>query len=295
LLGEAEAAVHGAGLDDVHFHELADWDSLMDLVAAGAIAAALEGAQWSASAPPLGSGTIKTAHGILPVPAPATSLLLRGYPWRDDGVAGERITPTGAAILRHFVRPEACGTVRGGGRLLSVGLGAGTRELPGIPNVVRVLVSERSSAIDADFVTVIEFDIDDMTGEEIATAAEHLRARPGVVDVTLGSRLGKKGRVAADFRLLVAPEALDGVVAACFTETSTLGLRVREERRRILPRQEMAASIEGGERRVKVAERPDGGRTAKAAHDEVANASGLDTRRRERRSAESQVLDPDER
>jgi uncharacterized protein (DUF111 family) len=193
------------------------------------------------------------------------------------------------------VRPEACGAARGNGRFVSIGNGAGTRQLPGVPNVVRVLVSERSSAIDSDAVTVVEFDVDDMTGEEIASAAEHLRARPGVVDVTVGSRLGKKGRIAADFRLLVAPAATDDVVAACFKETSTLGLRVRDERRRILPRREIAASVEGRDRSVKIAERPGGERTAKAAHDDVASAPGLETRRRARRSAERQALDPEER
>ena len=118
LLGEAEAHVHGIPVDDVHFHELADWDSLLDLVAAGCIAARLEGARWTASALPLGGGTVRTAHGLLPVPAPATSYLLTGYPWRDDGIGGERVTPTGAAILRHLVPAADCGGWREAGRLV---------------------------------------------------------------------------------------------------------------------------------------------------------------------------------
>ena len=115
-LGKAEAHVHGTSIDDVHFHELADWDSMLDVVAAGCVAGALDGARWSASALPLGGGTIRAEHGVLPVPGPATAWLATGYAWHDDGVAGERVTPTGAAILRHLVAPSHCGGPRDGGR-----------------------------------------------------------------------------------------------------------------------------------------------------------------------------------
>jgi uncharacterized protein (DUF111 family) len=278
----------------VHFHELADWDSLLDIVAAGCIAAALEGAQWTASAPPLGGGTVRTAHGLLPVPAPATSHLLTGYPWRDDGMGGERVTPTGAAILRHLVPPAACAARHSAGRLTAVGCGAGTRELPGTANVVRALVFERSPADATDIVAILEFDVDDMSGEEIAVAADRLRAEPGVIDVSTGMRVGKKGRLVADFRLLARQHAADFVAQSCFSETSTLGLRVREERRRLLPRSEIAAAVDGGTLQVKVTERPGGERTAKAAHDDVAATRGLDARRRARAAAERRALQGDD-
>jgi len=294
LLAEAEAHVHGIAVDDVHFHELADWDSLLDIVAAGCIAAALEGAQWTASAPPLGGGTVRTAHGLLPVPAPATSHLLTGYPWRDDGMGGERVTPTGAAILRHLVPPAACAARHSAGRLTAVGCGAGTRELPGTANVVRALVFERSPADATDIVAILEFDVDDMSGEEIAVAADRLRAEPGVIDVSTGMRVGKKGRLVADFRLLARQHAADFVAQSCFSETSTLGLRVREERRRLLPRSEIAAAVDGGTLQVKVTERPGGERTAKAAHDDVAATRGLDARRRARAAAERRALQGDD-
>jgi pyridinium-3,5-bisthiocarboxylic acid mononucleotide nickel chelatase len=294
LLAEAEAAVHGVAADDVHFHELADWDSRLDLVAAGAIAAALEGARWTASALPLGSGTVQTAHGLLPVPAPATARLLAGYPWRDDGVPGERVTPTGAAILRHLVPAAACTARRDGGRLVGSGSGAGTRTLPGIPNLLRALVFEREDGVDADHVALLEFDIDDMTGEEIALAADRLRATPGVLDVSVGSRAGKKGRPVADYRVLARVAAADAVATACFTETSTLGLRLREERRRTLPRAEVACAVGGATLSVKVATRPGGERTAKAAHDDVAASGGLAARRRARTAAEARSLGEDD-
>lgn len=291
LLANAEAHVHGIPVDAVHFHELADWDSLLDIVAAGSISGVLEGAHWTASAPPLGSGTVRTAHGALPVPTPATSRLLEGYPWQDDGIGGERVTPTGAAILRHLVPAAACATRRMTGRLIASGCGAGTRELPGAPNVVRVLVFEREHAAESDDVTVFEFDVDDMTGEEIAGAAEHLRAVAGVIDVSIGVRSGKKGRPLADFRLLARPHAVDAVAKACFTETSTLGLRLREERRRVLSRADVATAVGGATIGVKVAQRPGGVRTAKAAHDDVAAAPTLGTRRRARAAAEQSALE----
>lgn len=100
-IAEAEAQVHNIPIDRVHFHEIADWDALMDVTAAGSICAALDGATYSLSPLPLGGGLVDTAHGKLPVPAPATALILQGYDWHDDGIAGERVTPTGAAILAH--------------------------------------------------------------------------------------------------------------------------------------------------------------------------------------------------
>jgi uncharacterized protein (TIGR00299 family) protein len=294
LLGEAEARVHDIAIDDVHFHELADWGSLLDVVAAGCIAGLLEGARWTATSLPLGGGTVRTTHGVLPVPAPATTLLLEGYPWHDDGIGGERVTPTGAAILRHLVSPEHCSARREPGRLLRAGSGAGTRALPGMPNIVRAVVTERARVgdgdVDADVVAVVEFEVDDMTGEEIAVAADRLRAESGVIDVSVGTRHGKKGRPLAEFRLLARPEAADALAQACFTETSTLGLRWREERRRVLRRTESAATLAGADVSVKVALRPGGKRTAKAAHDDVAATRGLAARRQRRSEAVKRVL-----
>jgi len=291
LLGEAEAKVHGTSLDDVHFHELADWDSLMDIVAAGCIAAQLESATWTCSPLPLGGGRVKTAHGLLPVPAPATSALLEGYPWRDDGIDGERVTPTGAAIVRHLVPPERAAGRCAGGRLAAVGCGAGTRSLGETPNIVRAMVFELVEAevagdTDADYVTTLEFDVDDMTGEEIALAGDRLRALRGVLDVSMGTRFGKKGRPVSDFRVLVHARDAVAVTHACFTETSTLGVRVREERRQVLRRRDVRTDAVT----VKVAERPGGLRTGKAAHDDVAASNGLDERRQARATAEARAL-----
>ena len=273
LLAAAEAGIHGMAVDDVHFHEIGDWDSLMDVVAAGSIAAALAGVTWSVSDLPLGNGLVKTAHGLLPVPAPATAALLAGYGWRDDGVGGERVTPTGAAIIRHLTggKPGR----REGGMLLGMGYGAGSRVLPGMPNVLRVsLFAAGATAPDRDEVRVVECDIDDMTGEELALAADRLRAAAGVRDVILTPGTGKKGRPVTTFRLLAEPAALDAVVRAVLLETSTLGVRWHDATRRILQREDR-----GGTPRAKAAERPDGRVTVKAESDDLAGIATLAARR----------------
>lgn len=259
-IAQAESALHRVPLDEVHFHEIADWDSLLDVVAAGSLAAALQGAAWTVSPLPLGGGLVKTQHGLLPVPAPATAALLEGFDWRDDGVSGERVTPTGAAILKHLARSGR----PMGGRLVASGTGAGTRDLPGLPNVLRALVFE-PVADDGDVVTVLECEIDDMTGEEIGTAMELLRGEPGVLDASFAPRVGKKGRPMVALRLLVRPDRAEAVAQACFAQTSTLGLRRREERRQVLKR----AADEVAGVAVKRAARP-GGDTVKAESDALA-------------------------
>jgi uncharacterized protein (TIGR00299 family) protein len=278
LIAEVEAAIHQVPVEAVHFHEIADWDSLLDVVAAGSIAAALAGARWTVSPLPRGGGLVKTQHGMLPVPAPATAALLTGFAWRDDGVGGERVTPTGAAILRHLVGPDGSGPALAG-RLVRTGTGAGTRTLPGIPNVLRALAFEAAATAD-DRVTVISFEIDDMTGEEIAVAADRLRTVDGVLDLTVGQVQGKKGRPMQTFRLLVRPDQAEAAAERCFLETSTIGLRLAEERRIILPRRLSTVGAVG----IKTVERG-GNASVKAESDDLAGDS-LDARRRLKRQAE---------
>ncbi len=276
-LAVAEAAIHGVAVEDVHFHEIGDWDSLMDVTAAGSIAAALPDAVWSVSELPRGGGFVRTRHGMLPVPVPAAASLLEGFTWRDDGISGERVTPTGAAILRHLV---AAPGVRVSGMLAATGTGAGTRELPGQPNVLRAAVYEDAAGADGDDVVALSFDVDDMTGEEIGVAADRLRGVTGVRDLLLVPALGKKGRPVHGFRLLVEPARRESVADVCFAETSTIGLRWHAERRLVLARE-----VTGETFRVKVALRGDG-RTRKAESDDLADIAGLEARRAAKRAAE---------
>ena len=136
LLAAAEAQVHGMSVDAVGFHELGEWDSIADIVGAAFLMCELN-ATWSVGSLPLGGGRVTTAHGSLPVPAPATALLLKGFECFDDGVSGERVTPTGAVILRHLGANQTQGSASR--RLLCGGTGFGTRVRPGRSKVLRLL------------------------------------------------------------------------------------------------------------------------------------------------------------
>jgi pyridinium-3,5-bisthiocarboxylic acid mononucleotide nickel chelatase len=288
LLAEAEAAVHRVPVEAVHFHELADWDTQADIVGAAAIIDLLGEARWQCRKLPLGSGTVRAAHGLLPIPAPAAAHLLAGFAFReDDGIEGERVTPTGAAILRYL----AAGGAEDGapGTLVASGMGAGSRQLPGIPNVLRLLGFAAAEPA-GDAVLVIEFDVDDQTPEDLATGLERLRAMPGVRDVASFAGIGKKGRWLQAVRVMADPALRDAVIGAVFEETTTLGLRLRHEQRAVLARRTVVVEDESGPVRVKVAERG-ARRTGKAEADDVAaRAGGAAGRARVRRSAVSRAL-----
>lgn len=279
-LAEAESRIHQVPLDEVHFHEVGDWDSLMDVVAAGSISAALAGWTWSVSELPQGGGLVQTRHGLLPVPTPATAELLTGFRWRDDGCTGERVTPTGAAILTHLVA-EPTKALPSWTRLICSGMGAGTQDLLGIPNILRAMVyAFDTHRADDDDVIVVMFDIDDMSGEEIGIAADRLGAAAGVLDVSLGMRVGKKGRPVNDFRLLVVPTQLESVIELCLGETSTIGLRWHRARRHRLTRETGTLVVGGRTLRHKSVERPCGDRTVKVESDDLARVDTLAARRR---------------
>ncbi|WFU11869.1 LarC family nickel insertion protein (plasmid) [Rhizobium sp. CB3090] len=261
-LAEAEATVHGKAVEDVAFHEVGNWDSIADIVAAATLIVAVGATSWSVNSLPVGRGFVQTQHGRLPVPAPATTLLLRGFAFHDDGRQGERITPTGAAILRYIAPTSGLGS---GPRLLDrTGIGFGTKRFEGMSNVLRILAFTSEKAAE-DQVGVLQFEIDDQSGEELAVALDYLRATDGVIDVIQTPAFGKKGRMLVSVQILTRPEAIEPVSAICFQQTTTLGLRSRIEKRSVLPRQSVTTA-DGV--RVKIAYRP-GGLTAKAEIDDI--------------------------
>jgi hypothetical protein len=293
LLAGAEARVHGVAPEEVEFHEVGAWDSVADIVGAASLITALGAARWTASAAPLGGGRVKTAHGVLPVPAPATTQLLMGLPTIDDGIEGERVTPTGAAILRYLCPPGSAYRDRGGAVrfLIASGTGFGTRKLSGLSNHVRVLCyrAKESSGELHRLMEVLEFEVDDQSGEDLALGLDRIRAQEGVLDVTQSPVFGKKGRMMTHVQVLVRQGHLERVMDACFRETTTIGLRHRSVSAVGLARKSDTVDLEGCRLRVKIVERP-GGRTAKAESDDVTHHADHAQRARLRGLAESSAL-----
>ncbi|MET7245511.1 LarC family nickel insertion protein [Methylobacterium sp. EM32] len=290
-LAEAEARVHGIPVEEVAFHEVGAWDSIADIVAAAHLIDALRATAWSVSALPLGSGRVRTQHGPLPVPAPATALLLEGFLTLDDGVPGERVTPTGAAILRHLCGEQA--RKSGPRRLLRSGLGFGTKTLPGLSNVLRVLAFEEQGETGSPGhreLGIIEFEVDDQSAEDLAMGLDRLRAHPKIFDIVQMPVFGKKGRMMTHVRALARADAIEEAIEACFRETTTIGLRHHTVSGAALARRLDAVAVAGKTVRVKSVARP-GGRTAKAEADDALATEGHAARQALRREAERLALE----
>jgi uncharacterized protein (TIGR00299 family) protein len=300
-LAQSEAAVHGVPVDTVEFHEVGSWDSIIDIVAAAFLIDAVGPARWTCAPLPLGSGTVRTAHGVMPVPAPATLHLLRGLPVVDDGVPGERVTPTGAAIVRYLLGAPAPRGAAGAPMTVGAsGLGFGRRVLPDRPNALRCTAfvpvetagPTAAAAPREDAVDTLEFEVDDQTAEDLAVGLERLRARDDVLQVFQMPLFGKKGRMATRVHVVAREGAGEAVARACFVETTTIGLRCQRLERRTLARADVVTAGEQAERlRVKLCERPNAV-TAKAEMDDLARQPGGHAwRERERRAAEARALD----
>jgi uncharacterized protein (TIGR00299 family) protein len=249
-LGEAEAKVHDVSIDKVHFHEVGAVDSICDIVGACVGLDLLDiGAVYS-SAVNVGSGTVKTEHGVLPVPAPATSELLSGKPIYARGPSLELTTPTGAAIATTLAAefgppPPMC--------LIASGYGAGDYDFPEHANVLRVLIGETSGAEESTTVTVLEANIDDSSPQVLGYAMERL-LETGALDVTLSSVLMKKNRPGTLLRVIARPEDRETLARVIFEETSTLGLRIYSAERRVKERHSVEIATPHGTVRMKIAE-----------------------------------------
>ncbi len=266
VLAEAEAEVHEVPVDRVHFHEVGAVDSIVDIVGTAWCLDRLGIDRCFTSPVPSGSGYVMTSHGRLPVPAPATASLLRGFDVvAGDGV-GELVTPTGAAILAGTAKP-----LRPAFRLDRIGTGAGTMRLDDRPNVLRVFIGDAEDATDENVVQ-LEADIDDMTPEALAYAAERLRVA-GARDVSIAPLVMKKGRPGHRLTVLCDLAQLDALAGTVLTETTSIGVRYRALQRDVLARRTEVVTTEFGPIRVKVAVRPDGSETAEPEFEDLARAA----------------------
>lgn len=262
-LAQSEAQVHGMDIEAVTFHEVGALDSIIDIVTAACLIDALGPCTWSIAPMPMGSGRVMSQHGILPIPAPATVNLLKGFEVFQDGIAGERVTPTGAAIVAHLA-PDA-NAPRHAVTLDRSGTGFGTKVFEQFPNILRALVFLPSKTHQTDRVTVFQFEIDDQTPEDLAIGLDHIRQVNGVLDVSTSAVFLKKGRQAQHIQILGSEGADQAILNACFEQTTTIGVRFHLVQRAILEREQVTVGGIG----VKIVQRP-AGLSAKAESDDLA-------------------------
>ena len=249
LLAQAEGRIHGVPEEEVHFHEVGAVDAIVDIACCAAAIDALNLDAWYCSPVNVGSGFVNCAHGRFPVPAPATAELLKNLPVYSAHVQMELVTPTGAALLRaldcRFVSPAVM-------RTHSIGYGAGMRNPERFPNVLRVSIGDLADAplFHQEKVTVLECAIDDLSPQVLAHTAQ-LALEQGALDVMSAGVTMKKGRLGTLLTVLCKVDDAAALQQLIFRETTTLGIRVREEDRVILARQRTLVQTEYGEIHIK--------------------------------------------
>jgi pyridinium-3,5-bisthiocarboxylic acid mononucleotide nickel chelatase len=247
-LGDAEAGVHGVPIEKVHFHEVGAIDSISDIVGACVALDLLNVDEIHTSPVNVGSGTVNTEHGVLPVPAPATAALLAGFPIYSRGPAMELTTPTGAALATTL--SARFGPVPAM-NISSIGYGAGDRDFKEQPNVLRALIGEKTRATEATLVSVIEANIDDSSPQVLGYALEKL-LEAGALDASFSPLQMKKNRPGALLRVIANTQDQERLADIIFAETSTLGLRIYPVERRVEERKIVEVETEYGKVRVKV-------------------------------------------
>ncbi len=266
----AEAKIHGTTVEAIHFHEVGATDSIVDIAGAAIGIDYLDIDVAFCSPVEVGSGMVRCEHGLMPVPAPATAEILKHAPCRYGGVDGEATTPTGAAILESVVdRFEAPRSLTP----TAVGYGIGQKDFA-VPNALRLTVGELAEvATDASLETEtnieVECNIDDMTPEAFGPLTESLFAK-GAKDVFLTPIVMKKSRPGTKLSLLVDEPRLDTVLAELFAGSTTIGARMRQVTKRMLPREERTVTTSLGDIRVKIVTLPSGARRWKPEHDDIA-------------------------
>jgi hypothetical protein len=261
LLGEAEAAIHSIPIEKVHFHEVGAVDTIVDIVCSAAGAELLGVDRWLSSPLNVGSGTVVCQHGTLPVPAPATLALLADAPVYAAGPPMERVTPTGAAVLRML---NVCYAPLPAMRIKASGYGAGGRDTPGEPNLLRLLVGEEAAAAEeSESIAIIETVIDDSSPQLLGYVSELLLAS-GAWDVYRVAVQMKKGRTGVQLTVLCRPDLVPALRDILFRETTTIGLHWRIENKISLAREFQTVQTQWGEVQIKIARWPSG---------KIANAS----------------------
>jgi hypothetical protein len=252
-LGTAEAKIHATSIEKVHFHEVGAVDAMVDIVCAAVGAEALGVEEMICSPLNVGGGSVQCAHGTFPVPAPATVELLRAAPVYSSGVQAELVTPTGAAIVKTLAKRFAAFPEM---KIEKSGYGAGTREFPGFPNVVRLTIGESASALAAktasETVAVLEANIDDLNPQVFGYVMDRLLDE-GALDVFGMPVQMKKNRPGTRLTVLCRPEDASKLTQLIFTETTTLGVRRRDESRQTLARRWENVRTQWGEVRIKIA------------------------------------------
>jgi pyridinium-3,5-bisthiocarboxylic acid mononucleotide nickel chelatase len=255
LLGYAEAKIHNVPVESIHFHEVGAVDAIADIVAVSAGCHWLNVDKWICSPLNVGGGHVHCAHGTFPVPAPATLELLRDLPVYSSGIKKELVTPTGAALLRAL---DVTSSNFPAMTVLATGYGAGSRDIPGKPNVLRLVMGEASRTMNSqEQVGVIETTIDDATPELLSYVADRLLAA-GASDVYRTPIQMKKGRTGIQLTILCSPAKADALQKMVFAETTTLGLRYREEQKLILSRSFVSVDTQWGAVRIKIGMLEDG-------------------------------------
>ncbi|HZQ91899.1 MAG TPA: nickel pincer cofactor biosynthesis protein LarC [Terriglobales bacterium] len=258
-LGAAEARIHNAAIDTLHFHEVGAADALVDIVCAAVGSEALNVDEWVCSPLNVGGGTVKCAHGVFPVPAPATVELLRDAPVYSSGVNLELVTPTGAAIVKVLASRFGAFPAMQNPR---AAYGAGTRDIAGQANVVRLTIGESAEAshvvqqkaegAEQDVVTVLEATLDDLSPQVFAYVMERALAE-GALDAFATPVQMKKNRPGTLLTVLCRPTDAARITKLLFAESTTLGVRMRDERRQVLARRSVSVTTPWGDVRMKVA------------------------------------------
>ncbi|MBQ6021644.1 MAG: nickel pincer cofactor biosynthesis protein LarC [Clostridia bacterium] len=243
-IADAEGRVHGVPVSEIHFHEVGAMDAIADIAAVCLLMDELKPDEVVVSPVHVGCGSVKCAHGVLPVPAPATALILRDVPIYGGGIQGELCTPTGAALLKHFATRFGDMPVMA---VKSIGYGMGKKDFAAA-NCVRAMLGE--TADETDTVSELSCNVDDMTGEELGFATERL-FEGGAYEVYTVPIGMKKSRPGVLLRVMCAPRDRDRMIKLIFQYTSTIGVRETLTKRYILNRSVAAAQTRFGEVRVK--------------------------------------------